>query len=307
MSPNKNSRRAPRYSPPVGGRGIPVVIGDFEVSNDSPLFFIAGLCVLESTDLLSRVGRALKSIFARVAVPWVLKCSFDKANRTSLKSYRGQGLQRSLEAFARIKRELGVPMITDVHEAAQAAEVAKVVDMIQVPAFLSRQTDLLVACGRTGKPVNIKKGQFLAPWDVKNAIGKVESTGNRRILVTERGTTFGYGNLVVDMRGLELMKDFGYPVVMDATHAVQLPGGLGAATGGERRFAPTLMRAAAAVGVAGVSLETHPEPERALSDGPNSLRLSEVEDVVRLVCEIDALIKRSGGRVAAPAVKRTRS
>ena len=296
-----------RRSPPAGERARPVVIGDFEVSNDSPLFFIAGPCVLESTDLLSRVGRALKSIFARAAVPWVLKCSFDKANRTSLGSYRGQGLQRSLEAFARIKRELGVPMITDVHEAAQAAEVAKVVDMIQVPAFLSRQTDLLVACGRTGKPVNIKKGQFLAPWDVKNAIGKVESTGNRRILVTERGTTFGYGNLVVDMRGLELMKDFGYPVVMDATHAVQLPGGLGASTGGERRFAPTLMRAAAAVGVAGVSMETHPEPERALSDGPNSLRLSEVEDVVRLVCEIDALIKRSGGRVAAPALKRTRS
>ena len=299
---------------PIGRDGrrppaaTPVRLGDFAVANDAPLFFIAGPCVLESPELLSRVGRELKAIFGRIGASWVLKCSFDKANRTSAKSFRGRGLRRGLEVFARVKRELGVPMLTDVHEPAQAEAAAKVVDVLQVPAFLCRQTDLLVACGRTGKPVNIKKGQFLAPWDMRNAIAKVESTGNRRILVTERGTTFGYGNLVVDMRGLEMMKDFGYPVIMDATHAVQLPGGLGDATGGDSRFAPTLLRAAAAVGVAGVFFETHPEPERALSDGPNALRLSDVAEAVRLVFEIDALVKRSGGRIpAARAAKRSRT
>lgn len=299
-----NGKQAPRGSPPAGARAIR--IGDFEVSNDGPLFYLAGPCAFESPELLAKVGRELKHIFGRAGIPWVLKCSYDKANRTSIESYRGKGMRAGLEAFARVKRELGVPMITDVHEACQAVEAAKVVDIIQVPAFLCRQTDLLVACAKTGKPVNIKKGQFLAPWDIVNAIRKIESAGNRRILVTERGTTFGYGNLVVDMRGLELMKDFGYPVVMDATHAVQLPGGLGDATAGERRFAPTMMRAAAAVGIAGIFLETHPTPEKALSDGPNSIRLSDVPDVVRLVSEIDAIVKRTAGRSVPPRGAKSR-
>ena len=291
---------------PEAKNPIPVKIGDFSVSNDSPVFFIAGPCAFESPELLGRVAKELKTIFGRAGIPWVLKCSYDKANRTSIKSYRGHGMKAGLEAFARVKRELGVPMLTDVHEAAQAAEAAKVVDIVQVPAFLCRQTDLLAACGKTGKVVNIKKGQFLAPWDMRNAVEKIEQTGNRRILLTERGTTFGYGNLVVDMRGLEVMKGFGYPVIMDATHAVQLPGGLGNATAGERRFAPTMMRAAAAVGVAGIFLETHPAPEKALSDGPNSIRLSDVPDAVRLIVEIDALVKRSGGITAAEPAGRAR-
>ncbi|MBI5201009.1 MAG: 3-deoxy-8-phosphooctulonate synthase [Elusimicrobia bacterium] len=282
--------------PGKNGHKPSVRIADFEVSNDSPLFYIAGPCAFESPELLAKVGRELKKIFGRAQIPWVLKCSFDKANRTSIKSYRGKGMKAGLEAFAKIKRELGVPMVTDVHEPSQAAEAAKVVDIVQVPAFLCRQTDLLVACGRTGKVVNVKKGQFLAPWDMKNAVAKLESVGCRKILLTERGTTFGYGNLVVDMRGLELMKETGYPVIMDATHAVQLPGGLGDATAGERRFAPLMMRAGAAVGIAGIFLETHPDPDRALSDGPNSIKLSDVPDVVRLVSEIDALVKRTSGR-----------
>ncbi|MBI4387102.1 MAG: 3-deoxy-8-phosphooctulonate synthase [Elusimicrobia bacterium] len=266
-------------------------IGAARVGNRAPLIFIAGLCALESGELLDRVGRHLKRVFETAGASWILKCSFDKANRTSLKSFRGPGLSKGLELFAKIKKALGVPFLTDVHEASQAARVARVADILQIPAFLCRQTDLLVACGRAGKAVNIKKGQFLSPWDIRNAVEKVESTGNRRILLTERGTTFGYGNLVVDMRSLEIMKRLGYPVIYDATHSVQLPGGLGHATGGERAFAAPLARAAAAVGVAGIFMETHPHPDRAKSDGPNSVPLSEVETIVRSVSAIDRLIK----------------
>ena len=244
--------------------------------------------------MLLKVALELRKIFDAAGAPWILKCSFDKANRSSVRSFRGPGLSAALRTFAKVKRAVGVPFITDVHEAAQAAAVAKVADVLQIPAFLCRQTDLLLACGKTRKPVNIKKGQFLSPFEMRNAIEKVESTGNRRILVTERGTSFGYNNLVVDMRGLEIMRGFGYPVVYDATHSVQLPGGLGHATAGERRFAPPLARAAAAVGVAGIFLETHPEPDRAKSDGPNSLRLSDVREMVRLTMEIDRLVKRNG-------------
>jgi len=286
MAAAKVSRRASEAAVAVSlGKGLP------SVSNDAPLFFIAGPCILESPELLYRVGRELKRIFETVGSAWVLKCSFDKANRTSGKAFRGGGLRAGLEAFARVKRDLGVALLTDVHLPDQAAPAAKVVDILQIPAFLCRQTDLLEAAAKTGKPVNIKKGQFLAPWDMKNAVAKVEAAGNRRILLTERGSCFGYGNLVVDMRSLEILRETGYPVVFDATHSVQMPGALGSATGGERRFAPTLARAAAAVGVAGVFMETHPDPDRALSDGPNTIKLADVPGIVRMVTEIDRLVK----------------
>ncbi|HVE14158.1 MAG TPA: 3-deoxy-8-phosphooctulonate synthase [Elusimicrobiota bacterium] len=268
-----------------------VRVGGFEVSNAAPLFFITGTCSFESAELLARVGRDLKRIFSSLGARWVLKCSFDKANRSSLRSYRGQGMPQALEIFARVKKDLGVAMLTDIHEAAQAEPVGRVVDILQIPAFLCRQTDLLLAAGRTGRVVNIKKGQFLAPWDMGNAAEKVASTGNRSIILTERGTSFGYGNLVVDMRGLEIMARTGYPVVFDATHAVQLPGALGHATGGERKFAPTLARAAAAVGVAGIFMETHPDPDQAKSDGPNSVRLADVRAIVSQLQAIDRLVK----------------
>ena len=272
-----------------------VRIGGFSVSNRRPVFYIAGTCSFESEPLLERVARSLKALFRTSKADWVLKCSFDKANRTALGSYRGPGMAKALEAFARVKAELGVPMLTDVHEPGQAEAVAKVVDVLQIPAFLCRQTDLLLAAGRTGRVVNIKKGQFLAPWDVANAAAKVESTGNRSILLTDRGTSFGYGNLVVDMRSFPIMARTGYPVVLDATHACQFPGALGNATGGDRSFVPALARAAAAVGVAGLFLETHPDPDKAKSDGPNSIRLSDVPALVRQISAIDRLVK-DGGR-----------
>ena len=271
-----------------------VAIGGFKVSNRRPLFYLAGTCSFESEALLERVGTALKALFKRHKADWVLKCSFDKANRSSGDSYRGQGITKALEAFARVKKDLGVPMITDIHEAAQADTVAMVCDILQIPAFLCRQTDLLMAAGRTGRVINIKKGQFLSPWDIGNAVAKVESTGNTSILLTERGTSFGYGNLVVDMRSLEVMKRTGYPVVLDATHACQLPGALGHATGGQREFVPALARAAAAVGVSGIFLETHPNPDKAKSDGPNSIKLSDVPAMVKTLSEIDRIAKQSG-------------
>jgi 2-dehydro-3-deoxyphosphooctonate aldolase (KDO 8-P synthase) len=273
-----------------------VKVGDVEFRNEGPLAFIAGPCSLESEELLLTVGTQLKKDFAKLKIPFVLKCSFDKANRTSIKSYRGPGLEKALDVFSRIKKKLGVPMLTDVHETWQVGPVSEVVDILQIPAFLSRQTDLLVACGKSGKAVNIKKGQFLAPWDLKNAVEKVESTGNTNILVCERGTSFGYGNLIVDMRGLEIMRDWGYPVVYDATHSVQLPGAQGTSTGGQRHFAMPLSRGAVAVGIAGLFLETHPDPEKALSDGPNSLYLRDVPAFVRQTRAIDALVKPGGSR-----------
>lgn len=268
-----------------------VKVGKVVFDNAGPLSFIAGPCSLESEEFLMKVGRSLKASFARLGLPFILKCSFDKANRTSIKSFRGPGLQKGLEILGRVRKELGVPILTDVHEPAQAELAARFVDVLQIPAFLCRQTDLLLACGRTGRAVNIKKGQFLAPWDIKNAVRKVESTGNRDILVTERGTMFGYGNLVVDMRSFEIMRELGYPVIYDATHSVQLPGSRGTSTGGQRQYAAPLSRGAVAVGLAGLFLETHPDPDKALSDGPNSLRLADVEGFVRQVRRIDALVK----------------
>ncbi len=270
-----------------------VSLGAFSVSNGGPLFFIAGTCAYESSRMLERVGRTLKAAISRLGARWVLKCSFDKANRSSLRSYRGRTMGEALEAFARLKKDLRVPFLTDIHEPAQAGAAAKVADILQVPAFLCRQTDLLLAAGKSGAVVNIKKGQFLSPWDMRNAVEKVESTGNRRILLTERGASFGYANLVVDMRGLQIMREeLGYPVIFDATHSCQLPGALGHATGGQRAFVPALARAAVAVGIAGVFLETHPDPDKAKSDGPNSLRLSDAPRLCRDLLAVDRLIKR---------------
>jgi 2-dehydro-3-deoxyphosphooctonate aldolase (KDO 8-P synthase) len=268
-----------------------VRVGKVVFGGGAPAAFIGGPCVIESEALLRRVGRALKKACDELKVGLVLKSSYDKANRTSVKSYRGPGMEEGLATLAKVAAELGVPCVTDVHEPAHAAVAARYVDMLQVPAFLCRQTDLLVACGKTGKAVNVKKGQFLSPWDMRHAVEKIESTGNRRILLTERGASFGYGNLVVDMRSYEIMRSFGVPIVHDATHCVQLPGGNGATTGGQREFVRPLARAAAAVGVDGVFFETHPNPDKALSDGPNSLKLSDVPSFLREVRAFDQLSK----------------
>ncbi|MBI5629438.1 MAG: 3-deoxy-8-phosphooctulonate synthase [Elusimicrobia bacterium] len=272
---------------------IKVKVGPVVFDNEGPLSFIAGPCALESEPLLLKVGEALKRAFCAFRTSYVLKSSYDKANRTSLSSFRGPGLEKGLEILSRVGRNLGVPVLTDVHEPFQAEIAARHVDILQVPAFLCRQTDLLLACGKTGKPVNIKKGQFLAPWDMKNAVKKIESTGNRQILLTERGSSFGYGNLVVDMRSLEIMKELGYPVIYDATHSVQLPGGLGHATDGQRQYAAPLARAAAALGIAGIFMETHPSPSQALSDGPNSVFLKDVPALVGKLRQIDAVVKKT--------------
>jgi 2-dehydro-3-deoxyphosphooctonate aldolase (KDO 8-P synthase) len=274
---------------------VTVKVGDVEFDNRKPLAFIAGPCSLESEDLLMQVGTELKKQFAKMKLPFVLKCSADKANRTSVKSFRGPGFEKGLEILGRVKRKLGVPLLTDIHEPIHAAMAAEVVDILQIPAFLSRQTDLLLAAGKTGKTINIKKAQFMAPWDIANAVAKVESTGNKNILTCERGTIFGYNNLVVDMRSFQIMADLGYPVVYDATHSVQLPGGKGDSTDGQRQFAIPLTRGAVAVGVAGVFLETHPDPKVALSDGPNSVYLRDVPSLVAQVRAIDAVAKGGQG------------
>ncbi len=261
------------------------------IGNQKPLVAIGGLCCLESPELLFKVGKTLKDAAHKAGLGFVLKCSYDKANRSSLKSYRGMGVAEGLAVLKDVKRQLKVPLLTDVHETSQVEAAADAADILQIPAFLCRQTDLLLECGRSGKVVNIKKGQFMAPWDVKNAIEKVESTGNTKIVVTERGTSFGYNNLVVDMRGLEIMKLYGYPVVFDCTHSVQLPGALGHATGGQREFAPVLARSAVAVGLAGVFFETHPNPNKALSDGPNSLALADVPKMLSQLKALDKVVK----------------
>lgn len=268
-----------------------VKVGQVSFDNEGPLSFIAGPCSLESEGLLLEVGTELKKQFKALKIPFVLKCSADKANRTSVKSFRGPGFEKGLEVLGRIRAKLGVPMLTDIHEPWQAALAAEVVDILQIPAFLSRQTDLLLAAGKTGKTINVKKAQFMAPWDIANAVKKIESTGNTNILVCERGTSFGYNNLIVDMRSFLIMKDFGYPVVYDATHSVQLPGGKGDSTDGQRHFALPLTRGAIGVGVAGVFLETHPDPRKALSDGPNSIFLKDVPALIKQARAIDALVK----------------
>lgn len=256
---------------------------DFYIGSGNPLVVIAGPCAIESPEICQAIAATMKTITAALGLPYVFKASFDKANRTSLQSPRGPGLDKGLEILAWIRSSVGVPVLTDVHEPWQAKPVAEVVDILQIPAFLCRQTDLLLAVANTGKTVNIKKGQFLAPEDMKPVIEKVMSTGNRRVTVTERGTSFGYHNLVVDMRGLDIMAGFGAPVIFDGTHSVQLPGGQGTCSGGQRQFVPVLARAAAAVGIDGLFLEVHPEPEHAVSDAANSLPLDSVQALLEQV------------------------
>jgi 2-dehydro-3-deoxyphosphooctonate aldolase (KDO 8-P synthase) len=265
----------------------------FEVGVDRPFFLIAGPCVVESESLQVDVAGRLKEIAGRLGIPFVFKSSYDKANRSSRSSFRGPGIEEGLRVLAEVKRQVGVPVLTDVHEDTPFAEVASVVDMLQTPAFLCRQTNFIVNACSAGLPVNVKKGQFLSPWEMQNVVDKARSTGNEHILVCERGFTFGYNNLVSDMRSLAVMRGTGCPVVFDATHSVQLPGGKGSASGGQREFVPVLARAAVAAGIAGLFMETHPEPEKALSDGPNAWPLARMESLLKTLVELDAAAKRS--------------
>jgi 2-dehydro-3-deoxyphosphooctonate aldolase (KDO 8-P synthase) len=264
-----------------------------KVGRDSRLLVIAGPCVIEAEELCLQIAGQMKDICAELGLAYVFKASFDKANRTSVKSFRGPGLDQGLEILAKVKESCSLPVLTDIHEPAQVPAVAEVADILQVPAFLCRQTDLLLAAGESGRTVNIKKGQFLAPEDMRPVVEKVRATGNNRVMLTERGTTFGYHNLVVDMRSLAVMAEAGVPVVFDATHSVQLPGGQGDASGGRREFVFPLARAAAAIGIDALFLEVHPQPEQALSDGPNSLPLAEVADILHKVTEIHELVRES--------------
>jgi 2-dehydro-3-deoxyphosphooctonate aldolase (KDO 8-P synthase) len=272
-----------------------VAAGSVRFGNDLPISVIAGPCALESRAHALEVASALKQIASRLGIGLVYKTSFDKANRTSVSAARGIGLAQALPIFAEIRSSLGLPVLTDVHEAGQCAEVAQAVDVLQIPAFLCRQTDLLLAAAATGKAINVKKGQFLAPWDMKNVVAKITGAGNPNVLVTERGASFGYNTLVSDMRALPILaRTTGAPVIFDATHSVQQPGGKGSASGGEREFVAVLARAAVAVGVAGVFIETHPDPDRAPSDGPNMVPLREFEGLLRTLMAFDALAKTTG-------------
>ncbi|MCQ8211696.1 3-deoxy-8-phosphooctulonate synthase [Cetobacterium somerae] len=263
----------------------------FEIGGDNRFTLIAGPCVIESEELVMEVAEKVKNICDRLGINYIFKASFDKANRSSIHSYRGPGIEKGLEILKKVKERFNVPVVTDVHEAWQCKEVAKVVDIIQIPAFLCRQTDLLIAAAETGLPVNIKKGQFLAPWDMKNVVVKMEEMNNPNIMLCERGSTFGYNNMVVDMRGFGEMRKFGYPVVFDVTHAVQKPGGLGTATSGDREFVFPLMRAGLAIGIDAIFAEVHPDPTTAKSDGPNMLFLSDLEEILKVAVKIDDLVK----------------
>lgn len=270
----------------------PVRIGRISLGEGRPLFLIAGPCVIESESHALMMARKLRASAHRLSIPYIFKASFDKANRTSADSFRGPGLERGLQILARIRKEVGVPVLTDVHDISQVAPAAEVCDVLQIPAFLCRQTDLLEAAGRSGAAVNIKKGQFMSPWEMRNAVEKVEKTGNRRILITERGTTFGYNNLVVDMRGLAVMRAWGYPVVLDCTHSLQLPGGEGRRSGGQPQFIETLGRAGVAVGVDGIFMEVHDQPDRALSDGSTALDLRNFAPLARKLRDLARFVRR---------------
>ncbi len=269
-----------------------VTIGDVIIGNDRPLTVIAGPCQLESETHAQMIAGQLKEACAAVGAQYVFKASYDKANRTSLAGIRGLGIDEGLKVLQSVARANDVPVLTDVHAEAQCAIAAEVVDILQIPAFLCRQTDMLLAAGNTGKVVNVKKGQWLAPWEMSNIVDKIESTGNERILLTERGTSFGYNTLVADMRSLPQMAQTGYPVVMDATHSVAQPGGLGGSSGGQREFAPVMARAAVAIGVAAVFLETHENPDKAPSDGPNSIYLDQMPNLIATLMKFDALAKK---------------
>ena len=268
-----------------------VKCANFEIANNKSFTLIAGPCQLESEQHALDISRELKKITSDLKINLIYKTSFDKANRTSLNGKRGMGLEKSLSIFDKIRNEVGIPVLTDVHTAEQCSVLAQHVDVLQIPAFLCRQTDLLIAAAKTGKIINVKKGQFLAPWDMANVVKKIEDSGNKNILITERGASFGYNTLVSDMRALPIMAKFGYPIVFDATHSVQQPGGMGEKSGGQREFVPYLARAAIAVGVGAVFMETHQDPDNAPSDGPNMVPLSEIKNLLKQLVSIDTLIK----------------
>jgi len=257
-----------------------------QVGSGQPMLLIAGPCALESEELARRVAGTMQEISGRLGFSYVFKASFDKANRTSLSSYRGPGLEQGLAILSRIREEFQVPVISDVHEISQVQTAAEILDIIQIPAFLCRQTDLLIAAARTGKPINLKKGQFVSPWDMENGVNKIRSAGSKKIMLVERGASFGYNNLVVDMRALPIMRSFGCPVIFDATHSVQLPGGAGGSSGGQREFITPLSRAAVAAGIDGLFMEVHPDPDKALCDGPNSIALDQIEALLSQLVQI---------------------
>jgi len=263
-----------------------ISIANTKLGGNNPLYIIAGPCVIESEDIAFYTAERLKVICSQVGLSLLFKSSYDKANRTSLSSFRGPGLEKGLQIFSDVRSRFGIPVISDVHSIDEVKPASEVLDAFQIPAFLCRQTDLVLSASHTGKPVNIKKGQFLAPWDVKNIIDKFISTGNRNLFITERGASFGYNNLVVDFRGLPIMRAFGYPVIFDVTHSLQLPGGLGSSSGGQKEFAETLARAAVAAGVDGLFMEVHPDPDKALCDGPNMIPIDAVPDFLRVMKQI---------------------
>lgn len=268
-----------------------VTVGNYKVGQGCPMLLMAGPCVLEGYERSLMIGQRAKTIAEKLGMPYVFKASFDKANRSSYNSFRGPGLKEGLAILAQIKKDLGVPIVTDIHEPAQAEPVAEVADILQIPAFLCRQTDLVYQAAKTGRTVNVKKGQFLAPWDMKNVIKKIEEAGNHNIMLTERGASFGYNTLVTDMRGLAIMRELGYPVVMDATHSVQIPGGQGTSSGGQSQYVPHMARAAAAVGIDALFLEVHDNPAEALSDGPNMVKLDNLEALLKDVLAIDKIVR----------------
>ena len=268
-----------------------VKCGDFEIANDKTFTLIAGPCQLENEKHAIKISTELKKITKELKINLIYKTSFDKANRTSLKGKRGLGLEKSLPIFAKIKKEVGIPILTDVHSADQCSIISPYVDVLQIPAFLCRQTDLLIAAAKTGKVINVKKGQFLAPWDMVNVIKKIEESGNKNILITERGASFGYNTLVSDMRSIPIMSKYGFPIVFDATHSVQQPGGQGEKSGGQREFVPHLAKAAVAIGVGAIFIETHEDPDNAPSDGPNMIPLNEMKNLLKKLVQIDNLIK----------------
>lgn len=267
-------------------------LNDIQFSNETPFVLIAGPCQMESATHGMEMASALRDLTEKLHIPFVFKASFDKANRTSINGIRGMGLEKALTAFADIKEKIGCPVLTDIHEPFQCPIAAEVIDILQIPAFLCRQTDLVLAAGRTNRIINVKKGQFMAPWDMKNVVAKIESTGNHQIILTERGASFGYNTLVVDMRSLPIMKQTGYPVVFDATHSVQQPGGQGSSSGGQREFAPILANCAITTGIAGVFIETHETPDTAPSDGPNMIPLKEMESVLTKLKQYDTIAKQ---------------
>ncbi len=271
-----------------------IKIGNVVVGGNNPLVFIAGPCVIETEEATLKIAKKLKEVSESLNIPLIFKSSYDKANRTSIKSYRGPGIEKGLRILEKVRKETSLPVISDIHSLEEIPHAAEVLDVLQIPAFLCRQTDLILSVSRTNKPVNIKKGQFLAPWDVKNIIEKFTSTGNHNVLVTERGTSFGYNNLVVDMRSIPIMQSFGYPVLFDATHGVQLPGGRGGTSGGQREFIAPLARAAVSVGCNAVFMEVHECPDKALCDGPNMLSLDEFLSLVRELKEISLIMRKQG-------------